>query len=66
MVSPEEWSDAAQDDISLDAVRRALATIHGSLSEPYLKSAESADCPDTSSTPALWPNSIVERLAVTL
>ena len=35
--SPEEWSDAAQDDISLDAVRRALATIHGSLSEAVLE-----------------------------
>ena len=37
MVSPEEWSDAAQDDISLDEVRRALATIHGSLSEAVLE-----------------------------
>jgi predicted DNA-binding antitoxin AbrB/MazE fold protein len=37
MVSPQEWSDAAQDDISLDEVRRALATIHGSLSEAVLE-----------------------------
>jgi hypothetical protein len=37
MVSPEEWSDAAQDDISLDEVRRALATIDGSLSEAVLE-----------------------------
>ena len=37
MVSPEEWSDAAQDDISLDEVRRALATIHGFLSEAVLE-----------------------------
>jgi hypothetical protein len=37
MVSPEEWSDAAQDDISLDEVRRALATIRGSLSEAVLE-----------------------------
>jgi predicted DNA-binding antitoxin AbrB/MazE fold protein len=37
MVSTEEWSDAAQDDISLDEVRRALATIHGSLSEAVLE-----------------------------
>jgi len=37
MVSSEEWSDAAQDDISLDEVRRALATIDGSLSEAVLE-----------------------------
>ena len=37
MVSPEEWSDAAEDDISLDEVRRALATINGSLSEAVLE-----------------------------
>ncbi len=29
----EEWSDAAQDDVTLDEVRRALSTIRGSLSE---------------------------------
>jgi predicted DNA-binding antitoxin AbrB/MazE fold protein len=28
----EEWAEAANDDISLDEVRRALSTIHGSLS----------------------------------
>jgi len=37
LVSADEWSDAAQDDISLDEVRRALATIHGSLSEAVLE-----------------------------
>jgi len=33
LASSEEWADAAGDDISLDEVRRALATIRGSLSE---------------------------------
>jgi len=37
LVSAEEWSDAAQDDISLDEVRRALSTIHGSLSQAVLE-----------------------------
>ncbi len=37
LVSPEEWSDAAHDDIGLDEVRRALSTIHGSLSEAVLE-----------------------------
>jgi len=37
IVSPEEWSDGAHDDISLDEVRRALATMHGSLSEAVLE-----------------------------
>jgi predicted DNA-binding antitoxin AbrB/MazE fold protein len=37
LVSPDEWSHAAQDDISLDEVRRALASIHGSLSEAVLE-----------------------------
>ena len=37
LVSPGEWSDAAQDDVSLDEVRRALATIDGSLSEAVLE-----------------------------
>jgi predicted DNA-binding antitoxin AbrB/MazE fold protein len=37
LVSPEEWSDAAHDDISLDEVRRALSTIDGSLSDAVLK-----------------------------
>ena len=37
MVSPDEWADAAEDDTSLDEVRRALATIHGSLSEAVLE-----------------------------
>ena len=34
---PEEWADAAGDPISLDEVRRALATIHGSLSEAVIE-----------------------------
>ena len=33
LASPEEWSESANDDISLDEVRRALSTIHGSLSD---------------------------------
>jgi predicted DNA-binding antitoxin AbrB/MazE fold protein len=37
LVSSEEWSDAAQDDVSIDEVRRALSTIHGSLSEAVLE-----------------------------
>ena len=37
LVSPDEWSHAAQDDIGLEEVRRALATIHGSLSEAVLE-----------------------------
>jgi predicted DNA-binding antitoxin AbrB/MazE fold protein len=36
LVSPEEWSDASQDDVSLDEVRRALSAIRGSLSEAVL------------------------------
>jgi hypothetical protein len=36
LVSPDEWSSAAHDDIGLDEVRRALSTIHGSLSEAVL------------------------------
>lgn len=36
LASPEEWADAAQDSISLDEVRRALATIRGSLSEAVI------------------------------
>jgi hypothetical protein len=37
LVSSEEWSEAAQDDIDLDEVRRALSTIRGSLSEAVLE-----------------------------
>jgi predicted DNA-binding antitoxin AbrB/MazE fold protein len=36
LVSPDEWSHAAHDDIGLKEVRQALATIHGSLSEAVL------------------------------
>jgi predicted DNA-binding antitoxin AbrB/MazE fold protein len=32
LVSADEWADAAQDDISVDEVRRALSRISGSLS----------------------------------
>lgn len=34
--SPEEWAEAAYDDISLDEVRRALSTISGSLSDAVI------------------------------
>jgi predicted DNA-binding antitoxin AbrB/MazE fold protein len=34
--TPEEWAEAADDDISLDEVRRALSTIPGSLSETVI------------------------------
>jgi predicted DNA-binding antitoxin AbrB/MazE fold protein len=34
--SPEEWAEAAHDDISLDEVRRPLSTISGSLSEAVI------------------------------
>ena len=32
----EEWAEAANDDISLDEVRRALSTISGSLSDAVI------------------------------
>ncbi len=34
--TPEEWAEAAQDDISLDEVRRALSTISCSLSDAVI------------------------------
>ena len=34
--SPEEWAEAAHDDISLDEVRRALSTISGSRSDAVI------------------------------
>ncbi len=34
--TPEEWVGAADDDISLDEVRRVLSTISGSLSEAVI------------------------------
>jgi len=37
LASPGEWTDAAGDQISLDEVRRALATIRGSLSEAVIE-----------------------------
>ncbi len=37
LVSSEEWSNAAQDDISLDEVRLALSILHRSFSEAVLE-----------------------------
>jgi predicted DNA-binding antitoxin AbrB/MazE fold protein len=37
LVSPDEWAEAANDDIGIDEVRRALSTIRGSLSEAVLE-----------------------------
>jgi predicted DNA-binding antitoxin AbrB/MazE fold protein len=37
LASPEEWADAAGDPISLDEVRRALATIRGPLSKAVIE-----------------------------
>ncbi len=37
LVSPDEWAEAAKDDIGLEEVRRALATIHGTLSGAILE-----------------------------
>ena len=34
--TPEEWAEAAHDDVTLDEVRRALSTISGSLSEAVI------------------------------
>jgi len=34
--TPEEWSKAERDDISLEQVRQALSTISGSLSEAVI------------------------------
>jgi predicted DNA-binding antitoxin AbrB/MazE fold protein len=34
--TPEEWSKAERDDISLEQVRQALSTISGSLSETVI------------------------------
>ena len=36
LASPDEWANAAVDDISLDEVRLALSTIHDSLSETIM------------------------------
>ena len=38
--SAEEWAQAAQDPVSLDEVRRALATISGSLSDTVIAQRE--------------------------
>ena len=37
---PEEWEAAKQDDISLEEVRAALASINGSLSATIIESRE--------------------------
>lgn len=37
LVSPAEWSHAADDDIDLDEVRQALSTIRGALSEAVIE-----------------------------
>lgn len=37
LVSPDEWSHAAADDISIEAVRQALATSRGPLSGAVLE-----------------------------
>ena len=34
--SPEEWARAAKDDITLEAVRQALGSLHGSLSDAVI------------------------------
>lgn len=38
--SPEEWAEAAHDDVSLVEVRRALSTISGSLSDAVTASRQ--------------------------
>lgn len=37
LASSDEWANAAGDQVSLDEVRRALATIRGSLSEAVIE-----------------------------
>ncbi len=37
LASPEEWAQSANDDISLDEVRKALSTMRGSLSGAILQ-----------------------------
>lgn len=34
--SPEEWAEAAHDDVSLEEVRQALSTISGSLADAVI------------------------------
>ena len=38
--SPEEWAQAAQDTVTLEEGRRALATISGSLSDAVIAQRE--------------------------
>jgi predicted DNA-binding antitoxin AbrB/MazE fold protein len=37
LAASEEWANAVEDQVSLDEVRRALATIRGSLSEAVIE-----------------------------
>lgn len=37
---PEEWEASKVDDISLDEVRRAMSSIHGSLSDAVIASRD--------------------------
>src|SRR4051812_50171434 len=37
LASPDEWADAAQQDITLDEVRRQLAGVRGTLSEAIIQ-----------------------------
>ena len=37
LVPSDEWAEAANDDITLDEVRRALSTVRGSLSDAVLE-----------------------------
>ena len=42
LVLPDEWADAAREDVSLDEVRRRLSSIHGWFSQAIVD-----DCADT-------------------
>lgn len=37
LVSPEEWTEAAADDVPLEDVRRALASLRSSLSQTIIE-----------------------------
>lgn len=37
LVPPNEWAAAADDDVSLEEVRRALSTIRGNLSDAVIE-----------------------------
>jgi len=36
LVSPDEWADAAREDVALDEVRRRLSNIRGSFSQTII------------------------------